>query len=134
MLRSSTKNIYRCVHFIHESSYLHVSLSRYQHLYIRSHIFVFVNCLVINPTFDSQTKETLTLRPSAFGSVCNISEKTVNAVVKSSIVESVLLWAQAKQQVDLKRKMKSGGGRGRDRILGVPKLEDANDAGTRHAM
>ena len=31
---------------------------------------VFVNCLVENPAFDSQTKENMTLKQSAFGSKC----------------------------------------------------------------
>jgi DNA topoisomerase-2 len=34
----------------------------------KNHIWMFVNCAIVNPTFDSQTKETMTLRASAFGS------------------------------------------------------------------
>ncbi len=34
---------------------------------IKQHIWIFVNSLIENPTFDSQTKETLTLKPSSFG-------------------------------------------------------------------
>ena len=41
---------------------------------IKQHLWVFVNCLIENPAFDSQTKENMTLRPSAFGSKCNLSE------------------------------------------------------------
>ena len=41
----------------------------------KSHLWVFVNARIVNPTFDSQTKETLTLRASAFGSKCPISEE-----------------------------------------------------------
>jgi len=41
---------------------------------IKQHLWVFVNCLIENPAFDSQTKEYMTLRPSAFGSKCNLSE------------------------------------------------------------
>eukprot|EP01053_Blabericola_migrator_P012266 Blabericola_migrator_1__12265@NODE_765_length_6607_cov_284_868043_g545_i0_p1_GENE_NODE_765_length_6607_cov_284_868043_g545_i0NODE_765_length_6607_cov_284_868043_g545_i0_p1_ORF_typecomplete_len1470_score322_53DNA_topoisoIV/PF00521_20/2_4e122TOPRIM_C/PF16898_5/6_7e50DNA_gyraseB/PF00204_25/6_8e38Toprim/PF01751_22/5_6e18HATPase_c/PF02518_26/6_2e09HATPase_c_3/PF13589_6/0_0021LOR/PF04525_12/0_67LOR/PF04525_12/7_1e02_NODE_765_length_6607_cov_284_868043_g545_i016186027 len=102
--------------------------------HVKQHIFIFVNCLIVNPTFDSQTKETLTLKASQFGSTCSLSDKTITAVVKSPITETVLLWAQTKQQVDLKRKMKIGGSKGRDRILGIPKLEDANEAGGRRAL
>jgi DNA gyrase/topoisomerase IV subunit B len=29
---------------------------------IRNHLWLFVNCLIVNPTFDSQTKETMTLQ------------------------------------------------------------------------
>jgi len=41
---------------------------------IKQHLWIFVNCLIENPTFDSQTKENMTLRPSAFGSKCNLSD------------------------------------------------------------
>ena len=41
---------------------------------VKSHLWVFVNSLIDNPAFDSQTKETLTLRQSSFGSKCELSE------------------------------------------------------------
>lgn len=34
---------------------------------IKNHLWLFVNCLVVNPTFDSQTKEFMTLQASKFG-------------------------------------------------------------------
>lgn len=65
----------------------------------RQHLWVFVKCLIENPAFDSQTKETLTTTVSRFGSKCTLSERTINAVAKSPILEGVLLWAQTKAQV-----------------------------------
>jgi DNA topoisomerase II len=41
---------------------------------IKQHLWLFVNCLIENPAFDSQTKENMTLRPSSFGSKCNLSD------------------------------------------------------------
>ena len=41
---------------------------------VKNYLWVFVNCLIDNPAFDSQTKETLTLRQSSFGSKCELSE------------------------------------------------------------
>jgi DNA topoisomerase II len=41
---------------------------------VRNHLWIFVNTLVDNPAFDSQTKETLTTRPSSFGSKCELSK------------------------------------------------------------
>lgn len=41
---------------------------------IKNHMWIFVNSLIENPTFDSQTKETLTLPPSKFGSKPSLSE------------------------------------------------------------
>ena len=43
--------------------------------HVKSHMKVFVNCLIENPAFDSQTKEYMTLKQSAFGSKCTFSDK-----------------------------------------------------------
>ncbi|SBT72119.1 DNA topoisomerase 2, putative [Plasmodium malariae] len=102
--------------------------------HIKNHLWVFVNCLIVNPTFDSQTKETLTTKPVKFGSKCILSEKTINNVLKSPILSNILLWAQAKAQVELRKKMKAGSSKARERIIGIPKLEDANDAGSKYSQ
>lgn len=47
---------------------------------VKNHIWVFVNALIENPTFDSQTKENMTLQTKSFGSKCLLSEKFVRAV------------------------------------------------------
>ncbi len=41
----------------------------------KNHLWMFVNCAIVNPTFDSQTKETMTLRQSSFGSKPILSEE-----------------------------------------------------------
>lgn len=50
--------------------------------------------------------------------------------MKSGIVESVLTWAKFKAQTELEKK----GGSKKTKLKGIPKLEDANDAGTRNSM
>lgn len=47
---------------------------------VKTHLWVFVNCLIVNPTFDSQTKETMTLQAKNFGSKCNLSDKFIASV------------------------------------------------------
>lgn len=47
------------------------------------------------------------------------------AVAKSGVVETLLRWAEFKQSKELQ---KTDGSK-RDRVTGIPKLEDANDAG-----
>lgn len=42
---------------------------------IKNHLWVFVNCLVENPAFDSQTKENMTLSAKKFGSKCVLTEE-----------------------------------------------------------
>lgn len=48
-----------------------VNVKKFQ---VQSHMWVFVNCLIENPTFDSQTKENMTLQVKSFGSKCALSE------------------------------------------------------------
>lgn len=97
---------------------------------VKNHMWLFVNCLVVNPTFDSQTKENMTLQAKNFGSKLSISDKFTSAVLKSGIVESVLQWAKFKAQTELEKK----GGSKKSKLKGIPKLEDANDAGTKNSM
>jgi len=92
---------------------------------IKNHLAVFVNCLVENPTFDSQTKENLTTRPSAFGKEVQLSDKFLKQVEKSTI-DSILSYAKFKQNQALKRK----GGTKKTKLTGITKLDDANHAGT----
>lgn len=92
---------------------------------IKNHLCVFVNCLVENPAFDSQTKEFLTTRPKQFGSTCNLSDKFLKAVDKSDIVDMILSFAKFKADRELKKK----GGTKKIKLTGIPKLDDANFAG-----
>ncbi|KAF8398402.1 hypothetical protein HHK36_017329 [Tetracentron sinense] len=96
---------------------------------VKNHLWVFINALIDNPAFDSQTKETLTIRQSSFGSKCELSQEFLKKVAKSGVVESLLSWADFKQSKDLK---KTDGAK-RQRITGITKLEDANDAGGRNS-
>ncbi|EJD75192.1 DNA topoisomerase 2 [Loa loa] len=97
---------------------------------IKSHMWIFVNSLVENPTFDSQTKETMTLQAKNFGSKCEMSERFINAVMKCGIVEAVLAWVRFKQQETLDKKCST---KKTSKLKGIPKLEDANDAGTKNS-
>ncbi|KAK3929880.1 DNA topoisomerase 2 [Frankliniella fusca] len=97
---------------------------------IKNHMFIFINCLIVNPTFDSQTKENMTLQMKSFGSKCEMSPAFYNNIAKSGIVEAVLTWAKFKQQTQLNKI----GGKKSSRLKGVPKLEDANDAGTKNSI
>ena len=68
-------------------------------------MWVFVNCLIVNPTFDSQTKEQMTLQMSQFGSKASLTDKFKTALAKSGIVESVLAWSKFKQDQQSKSKL-----------------------------
>ena len=97
-------------------------------LQIKNHIWLFVNCLIVNPTFDSQTKENMTLQMNKFGSKCSFSDKFTKQLEKCGIVESVLAYSKFKADQQLKGKQT---GKKTNKLKGISKLEDANDAGTK---
>lgn len=93
--------------------------------HVKNHLRVFVKCLIENPAFDSQTKETLTTRPKSFGSTASVPDKFIKAVAKCGVVDNILQWARFKETAELKRK----GGAKKSKLAGIPKLDDANYAG-----
>ncbi|XP_008329793.1 DNA topoisomerase 2-beta isoform X3 [Cynoglossus semilaevis] len=97
---------------------------------VKNHIWVFVNALIENPSFDSQTKENMTLQTKNFGSKCPLSEKFIKAATNCGIVESILNWVRFKAQTQLNKKCSSVK---YSKIKGIPKLDDANDAGGKHS-
>lgn len=93
---------------------------------IKNYLTVFVNCLIVNPAFDSQTKESLTTKKSKFGSKCELSDKFLAKVEKSNVIEKVISFAMFKEKQGLKNK----GGTKKIKLTGISKLDDANFAGS----
>jgi len=118
-------------HIVPNKSFKDLSVKNSQ---VRNSTFLFVNALINNPSFDSQSKETLTTRSSAFGPAHlkpKISEKFAKTIAKKSgIVEEILFYARAKSRRQLERKT---GGAKKTKLNGVPKLDDANWAGGRRS-
>jgi DNA topoisomerase-2 len=97
--------------------------------HVRNHMALFLNCKIVNPAFDSQTKETLTTRSKAFGSTADVPERFIKQVCKAGLLDSVLVWAKFKETATIAKK----GGVKRAVLTGIPKLDDANWAGTAKA-
>ncbi|XP_077315975.1 DNA topoisomerase 2-alpha isoform X2 [Lithobates pipiens] len=95
---------------------------------VKNHMWIFVNTLIENPTFDSQTKENMTLQSKSFGSKCVLSEKFIKSATSCGIVESILNWVKFKAQNQLNKKCSAVK---HTKIKGIPKLDDANDAGSK---
>jgi len=93
---------------------------------IKNHLAIFVNCLIDNPAFDSQTKESMTTRSKAFGSECKLPDKFLKQLDKSEVVQVILEYSAFKDRQALKRK----GGTKKIKLTGISKLDDANFAGT----
>jgi len=94
---------------------------------VRDHLGLFIVSLIENPSFTSQTKETLTTKASAFGSSHKMSDDTLKKIIsKLGIVEKIL---EAQSIKDAKDNSKTDGKK-QSRITGIPKLDDAVYAGT----
>jgi len=98
---------------------------------IKNHMWLFINCQVENPTFDSQTKENMTLQAKSFGSKCQLSEDFFKKVAKSGLLEKIMTWLAFKEKTDLE---KAGSKSKQTKIKGIPKLDDANDAGSKDSL
>jgi len=91
---------------------------------IKAHFQIFINCLIENPSFTSQTKDTLTSNANTFGSSYEVSDKIIKDMVKAGISDRILNQLRTKEnnKIDKElRKIKNS-----DMRLVIPKLEDAN--------
>jgi DNA topoisomerase II len=96
--------------------------------HIKDNLIIFVKALIVNPSFDSQSKETLTTPVAKFGSKCELSEKFYEKLFKSGIVDKALSITEFYD----KKKLVKTDGKKISRII-VPKLDDANLAGTKNS-
>lgn len=94
--------------------------------YIKDNLFLFVKSTIVNPAFDSQTKEYLTTNQSKFGSSFTLDKKFIDKLSKSDIVENIIKLNDFKENLLTKKT----DGKKKYVIKGIPKLEDANKAGT----
>ena len=93
---------------------------------IKEQLMLFVRCDIENPNFDSQTKDFMTSPVSKFGSSCAVSDAFIDKVAKMGIMNTACELTSVKNNKVAKKtdgsKVKS--------IRGIPKLVDANFAGT----
>jgi len=92
---------------------------------IKEQLMLFVNCVIENPSFDSQTKDYMNLPVAKFGSRCEVSNVFIEKLAKMGIMEAALSSNQLKEIHGAKKT----DGRKTKSIRGVPKLIDANWAG-----
>ena len=92
---------------------------------IKEQIMLFINCVIENPSFDSQTKECMNTPQSKFGSRCEISEKFIDKLAKMGVMDAALSLNEIK---DNKAAKKTDGRKVRS-VRGIPKYMGANWAG-----
>ena len=92
---------------------------------IKEQLMIFVNCIIENPAFDSQTKDYLNTNISNFGSSCEVSDKFIDKLIKLGVVTTACNLNDIK---DNKAAKKTDGTKCKT-IRNIPKLIDANFAG-----
>ena len=93
---------------------------------VKEQLFLFVRCDIENPAFDSQTKDYMNTPMSKFGSSCTVSDKFIEKLAKMGVMDGACALTEVKENKVAK---KSDGSKTRI-IKGIPKLIDANWAGT----
>ena len=95
--------------------------------YIKNHLCLYLNSVIENPSFDSQTKERLITPKSKFGSKPEVSDKFIKKLCDSGLSEKVMQFNDYKENNIAKKT----NGKKKSKIRDIPKLDDANWAGTR---
>ena len=93
---------------------------------IKEQLFLFIRCDIENPAFDSQTKDFMNTPSSKFGSKCDVSDKFIEKVAKMGVMDAACAITEVKEN---KAAKKTDGVKSKS-IRGIPKLTDANWAGT----
>jgi len=93
---------------------------------IKEQLILFLRCDIENPAFDSQTKDYMNTPSSKFGSKCDVSDKFIEKVAKMGVMDAALQLTEVKEN---KAAKKTDGTKSKS-IRGIPKLTDANWAGT----
>jgi DNA topoisomerase-2 len=93
---------------------------------IKEQLILFIRCDIENPAFDSQTKDFMNTPSSKFGSKCEVSDKFIEKIAKMGVMDAALQLTEVKEN---KAAKKTDGVKSKS-VRGIPKLTDANWAGT----
>jgi DNA topoisomerase-2 len=93
---------------------------------IKEQLILFIRCDIENPAFDSQTKDFMNTPMVKFGSKCDVSDKFIEKIAKMGVMDAACALTEVKENKAIK---KTDGTKSKS-IRGIPKLTDANWAGT----
>jgi DNA topoisomerase-2 len=93
---------------------------------IKEQLMIFLRCDIENPAFDSQTKDYMNTPVAKFGSTCTVSDKFIEKLAKMGVMSTACQLTEVKES---KAATKTDGSKSKS-IRGIPKLVDANYAGT----
>ena len=93
---------------------------------IKEQLILFLRCDIENPAFDSQTKDYMNTPSIKFGSKCEVSDKFIEKIAKMGVMDAACALTEVKEN---KAAKKTDGVKSKS-VRGIPKLTDANWAGT----
>ena len=93
---------------------------------IKEQLAIFLRCDIDNPSFSSQSKDEMGTAVASFGSTCKVSDEFVEKLAKMGVMDAACALTEVKEN---KAAKKTDGTKTRT-IRGIPKLIDANFAGT----
>ena len=106
---------------------------------IKDNIWLFVDSVIENPSFTSQTKEELTTKSTQFGSTCvlnDIDEKLIEKFTKYQPIDELNFIDRMVEHIktNTNQAIKKTDGAKKNILKGIPKLDDAFLAGTRNSL
>lgn len=95
---------------------------------IKNHMTLFINATIMNPRYSSQTKEKLITEVNQYGTEITISDRFINKLIKSDIIQDILDWVEAKkaaqERAELRKLSKNNS---KANLRHIVKLSDANE-------
>ena len=94
---------------------------------IKEQLILFLRCDIENPSFDSQTKDSMNTPSAKFGSSCSVSDSFIEKVAKMGVMDMAMSLTEAKENKLAKKK--TDGSKTKS-IRGIANFVDANYSGT----
>lgn len=93
---------------------------------IKNRLLLFVNCKIINPVFDNQTKENLTSKLNGNTKNVKFNDSLIRRLSKSQMFDDIIELSRMKEKIEAQKELNKGV----TKRVRIPKLVDANKAGS----
>lgn len=93
---------------------------------IKEQLMLFLRCDIVNPSFDSQTKDFMNTPSAKFGSSCAVSDGFIEKVAKMGVMDVACSLTEAKEN----KAAKKTDGHKTKNVRGIANFIDANFSGT----
>ena len=95
--------------------------------HIKDTLLIMIKSTIVNPSFDSQTKDTLNTPVSKFGSKAELTKQFYNKLYNTKLIENVIELTE----MYMNKSLKKTDGKKKTQVKGISKLDDAIWAGTK---